>query len=217
MAFIQDEKFEFVKISDREISNLAKEKFTVALDFDGVVTAPYKLKTHYLNQRGYKITEEQCSPVSCLKLNVTKEDYDYATKKAFTTSPEDLPLEKDFLKYFERLKKIERCKLFLITSRTEDMLDHLEKYLKYHKLKFDVIINTENKSKTWAIKIIKAKIFVDDSPFKIWQIMKEDKEILESCRIILYRNIQNKLEKSPSEDIKETNNWKELFNIIKTC
>lgn len=213
MAFIQTKDFGFVEISDEKLTDIVKDKFVIALDFDGVVTAPYKLKTYYLNQLGYKLTEEQSSAISCLKLNVTKEHHEYATKKAFTTPPKELPLEKDFLKYFKKLQK-GYYKIFLITSRTEDMLEHLERYLKYHKLRFDGIINTKNKSKTEALRKIRAKIFVEDSPFKIKQMLYEDHHLIEKCFFVIYRNKQNLMERSPNGNIFETNNWKKLYYFV---
>lgn len=212
MIYIQDNNFNFIDISEYKILNLVKDKFVIALDFDGVITDPYKLKTFYLNEKGYRLKENECSVISCLNKGVSKEDHEYASQKAFTTEPRNLPLEKDFLKYFNKINDLNEIKIFILTSRNEGMLKHLEEYLRYYQIKVDGVVNTKNKNKSESLIKIKANIFVDDSPFKLWQILKENNNI--NCKLILYRNVQNSLEKKPSSKVIEVNGWEELINVI---
>jgi uncharacterized HAD superfamily protein len=213
--FIQDTNFNFIEISDLKIPELTRDRFIIALDFDGVITSPYELKTKYINQLGYDIGEDQCGYDACVrKLGIKKEDYETGLKKAFTEDPQKLPLEKNFLKYFKKLKQLDTVSFFIITNRTKDMLKHLEEYLKHHKIKVDGIIITEVKSKTESIEIINANIFVEDSPFKLSQIIKESEDIANKCLLILYRNTQNRIESNPSEKILEVENWQELYRVI---
>jgi len=189
-----------------------KNRFVIALDFDGVVTDPYKLKTFYLNEKGYNLSEEQSSALSCINKGITKEDYEYATKKAFTSSPEILPLVPDFIEVFKRIKKLNQIKIFIITSRENDLLDHLKNFLGYHQIKVDGIINTNKKNKINDLIKIGARVFIDDSPFNFFQMLNGKKEL--KIKWILFRNIQNKLEKKPSKEIVEVGGWKELEKIL---
>jgi hypothetical protein len=211
---LQTDTFNFLEIGDDKIDALVEGKFVIVLDFDGVITSPYVLKTQYLNQLGYRISESECSALSCLKRGIPKKDHDYATLHAFTTEPEHLPLEKDFLFYFKKLKNLKHVAFFVLTSRTDNMLEHLKSYLAYHSIRVDGVVHTNNKNKTAYLARIKSSIFVDDTPFKLWQIICEDKNFLKRSKLILYRNIQNASEKNPSREIIEVDAWKTLFDII---
>ncbi|HUS49685.1 MAG TPA: AAA family ATPase, partial [Candidatus Paceibacterota bacterium] len=193
-----------------------KDNFVIALDFDGVVTSPYKLKTQYINELGYNLSIEQCSRQDCVnKLGVKEEDYNIGSIKAYTEPPEKLPLEKDFLENFTKIRALKGISIFFVTSRFNEMLKHLKDYLDYHNIKVDGVINTENKSKTEVLKKIKASVFVDDSVFKLCQILEEDKEFAKNCSLVLYRNIQNKMQKNPDKErIIEVDNWNDLYEIL---
>ena len=209
--FIQDQDFNLIKI--KEITSIIEDKPVLALDFDGVITSPYALNTHYLRERGYDLTEEQSSAISCVKLNVNKEDHEYATRKAFMTEPKDLPLEKGFIENYIKIRKM-NIAIFIVTSRTDDMLKHLESYLAYYKIKVEGVVNTEKRSKTKALETINARFFVDDTSFNLWQVIQEDKEFAKKCTLVLYRNVQNKTEKKPNSIVIEARNWKDVYSII---
>ena len=192
-----------------------KDNFVIALDFDGVVTSPYKLKTKYINQFGYNITEGQCGYDYCIrKLGIKKLHYEKALFKAFTEKPDKLPLEKGFMKNFLKIKKLDNVKIFLVTSRHSNMLEHLRGYLEYHKIKMDGIINTGNKNKGYFLNKIKANIFIEDSPFRLNQIFSKNKNLLKKCIFILFRNSANKIEKLSNKSVIEASNWGDLYKII---
>ena len=68
--------------------------------------------------------------------------------KAYTESPNKLPLEKGFIENLLKINSLDNTTIFILTSRLDHMTGHLQKYLKYHKIKIDGIINTKNQSKT---------------------------------------------------------------------
>ncbi|OGJ13344.1 hypothetical protein A3K82_00405 [Candidatus Pacearchaeota archaeon RBG_19FT_COMBO_34_9] len=214
--FIQDKNFNFIEIEDKKISGITQDKFVVAFDFDGVVTNPHKLKTQYINELGYGITPEQCGRHVCIDiLGIPIKDYERGTFRSYTESPDKLPLETDFKENFQKIRNLEKIALFFVTSRYDDMLQHLQEYTKYHKIKIGGVVNTENKPKTASLKSVNANIFVDDSPKKIWAIMSEDSKFCEKCSLILYRNIANKSEENPCPSrIIETDNWNNLADRI---
>lgn len=212
--FIQDINFNFIELDEKEILKIIKNKFVIALDFDGVITSPYKLKTKYLNQFGYNIKEEQCGYDACIKkLKINEKHYVKALFRAFTETPDKLFLEKDFMENFTKIKNLKKTVIFIITNRNDNMLKHLEEYLKYYKIKVDGIIHTKNQNKLCALKKIGAKIFVEDSPFGLSQILI-DKKFLRKCCLVLYRNIQNKIEPNPNKKIIEVYNWNDLYEIL---
>ena len=104
--------------------------------------------------------------------------------------------------------------IFILTSRCDSMIRHLQDYLKHHKIKVDGVVHTSNQSKTGALKKIKANVLVEDVPFKIEQIFEEDSEFSKKCCFILYRNIQNKIESKPYDNVMEVDNWDDLCRLI---
>jgi len=214
---IQDESLNFVEkgICAFEKENRLGSKFVIALDFDGVISYPYKLKTQYLNDLGYDIKEEQCGyEVFVRQLGNSQEDYERALFRAYTEKPGVLPLEHGFMSNFLKIKKLKDVLIFIITSRYDNMLKHLEEYLKYHQIKISAIINTKNKNKSEALEKINANVFVEDSPFRLKQIFSEKMEILKKCTFILLRNRANQVEKSPDDRILEVSTWDRLYQLI---
>ena len=211
---IQDEEFNFKRISDDEISNIIKNKFVIALDFDGVITNTSKLKTKYINELGYTIKEEESGRETSLKLGVLKKDYLKGSKKAYMESPRVLPLEKYFLKFFSELRNFENVALCIVTSRYDDMLFHLQEYLKFHKIKFDGIIHTHDNNKIDGLRKINAKFFIDDSIFKLNEILEKDNKFYERCCLVLFRNKQNKNQGVDKMKIIDVNDWNELRSLL---
>ncbi len=214
--FIQDKNFNFIEIENEKILRIIKNKFVVACDFDGVVTNPHKLKTRYINELGYNIKPEQCGRHTCINvLGIPIKDYEKGSIRSYIENPDKLPLETDFKENFQRIRNLEKIALFFITSRYNYMIEHMQNYMGYHKIKVDGIIHTQNKNKTKPLKLINSQIFIDDSPKKIEGILLEDPKFYEICSLLLYRNIANKIEANPDkENIFKVDNWNDLTNFI---
>ena len=211
--FIQDKDLNLREIEDDQILNKIKGNFTIALDFDGIFTNPYELKIKYLQKLGYDLKGGQCGREFCLKLGMNEEDYERESIKAYTESVENLPLQNNFLQNFLKLRNLPRISIFILTSRYDYMIKHLQEYLKYHQIRVDGIINTNNQRKDIALKKIGARIFVEDTLSKIIQIIEED-IFHEECSFILYRNLQNKFDQNDCKKIIEIYNWEDLSKII---
>ena len=212
MAFIQNGNFEFVEVSNEKIAGLARGKFVVALDFDGVITAPYYLKATYINELGYKITPKESGKEDCLQLGVKKEDYDVGSIKAYTEKPSILPLENGFLKNFKQIRDLKNVFIAIVTSRYDSMLAHLEDYLKHHKISVDAVIHTRYTNKAGPLALIKTSVFVEDTLSKLIDAKKEFSG--DYCKFIFYRNIQNSNHKLKDSDVVEMDNWVKLKEFI---
>jgi len=215
---IQDKDFNFIWVGDNKIPEMTDKKFVVVLDFDGVITSHSKLKTQFINELGYNIKEEECGYDACVRHgNVNEEDYIKARFKAQTQAPGVLLLSDNFLENFEKLRQLKNITIFILTSRYESMLEHLENYMKHYNIKVDGIVNTSGGSKLETLKKMNAKVFVEDSPYKLSKIFSELREdkFLDKCQFILFRTKENSPEPSPNKRIIETDNWGELFAIIK--
>jgi len=119
--------------------------------------------------------------------------------------------------YFEKLKSLKDCKVFIVTSRIDNLLPHLEEYLAYHKIRVDGIINTRNENKLEFLEKINADMFVEDVPYRLVQIFKEkgsDRRIFEDCLFVLFRNVANESLANPDPSIVEADNWADLHEII---
>jgi len=214
---MQDENLNFIKARYDKIPELIKDKFVVVLDFDGVITSHSGLKTSYINEFGYNIKEEGCGHDACVRHgSVKEEDYVKARDAAQLASPDKLPLAKDFLENFSKLKKLKNTAIFILTSRYEHMLEHLENYMKHHKIKIKAIINTADKSKSEHLKNLNSQIFVDDSPFKLNNIFNElkDDDFLRQCSFMLFRTPENSPEANPDPNVIEVYDWNTLYGRI---
>ena len=212
--FAQDSSFKFFETDKENISRIIKNKIVIALDFDGVITNPHKIKAEYLKKINPHITEEKTSRKACLESGMKKEEYEKESIRAYTESPEKLPLEEGFIENFLKIRNKANIAIFILTSRYNEMLKHLEEYLKYHKIKIDGVINTQSENKLIGLKEINAKIFVEDVPSKLREILEKDNKILNECLFVLYRNVSNRKDKKPHEKIIEVKNWGELLKVI---
>jgi len=215
-VFVQDENLNFLEIENKKVSDIIKDKFVIAFDFDGVVTNPHELKARYINDLGYNIAPTQCERHVCVDiLKIPLEDYEKGSIMGYTASPDKLQLENGFKENFSRIKNLKKTSLFFVTSRYNNTINHMQNYMKYYKIKVDGIIYTENKTKTESLNLINAQIFTEDSPKKLEKILLEDPLFYEKCNLILYRNIANKIELNPDENsILEVDNWRNLADTI---
>ena len=213
---VQNKEFNFIEVNDGEFLDTIKNRFVISLDFDGVITSPHRLKMEYINELGYNIKENQVDRDVCIASGVKEEDYNTGSIRAYTENPSKLPLEKYFFENFTKIRNFKKISIFIITSRYKNMMQHLQEYLKYYKIKVDGIINTGMENKILALKKIKADLFVEDSLSKLQDILnnldKNSQEYLKG-NFIFYRNISNSLIKNDGK-IREVKNWNELYSII---
>ncbi|MBW2981173.1 hypothetical protein KY360_07190 [Candidatus Woesearchaeota archaeon] len=221
IMFIQDHSFNFATedVNSFIKKNNLEKKFVIALDFDGVISDPYILKTKYINEYGYNITEEQCGYDACIrKLGIKEKNYKSALERAYLADPKILPLQEGFKGNFPKLKRLKDAVLILVTSRYNYMIKHLENYLKFNKIKVDGIFHTELKNKISILRKGFVDVFVEDSPFKLKQIFdklnSKNRKFFNSCTFILYRNKQNYIEKNPNKGIIEVKDWDNLYKAI---
>lgn len=211
---VQDENFNLVEGDENYILRDIKDKLVIAIDFDGVITYPGPLKTRYINELGYNLREDQSEKDICIPLGVSKEHYVEGSRKAYMEDPNILPLEKDFLEVFSGLRKMENVSLFILSSRYTYMLPHLENFLKFHKLKFDGIVNTTDANKIYGLRKLGADVMIEDGAGKLKDILREDSEFNNKCSLILLRNNENKNMSVQGFPIMEVANWKELGNLL---
>jgi|SRR3989344_55537 len=211
---IQDKDFNFKDAEYGECNKLIENKYVIALDFDGVITSPGEIKKLYINRLGYNLQLNEVEKNICLSKGVSLEDYKKASYKAYTERPSILPLEKDFKEVFYKLRNLKEIAIFIVSSRYDHMVSHLEEFLKYNKIKLDGIICTSEKNKIDALMEINANIFIDDSFSKLKDIIDNNKKFHKKCLLFFFRNNQNKNIRIEDNKIKEVAGWKELENII---
>jgi len=202
--------------NSEKIIGMLKAKFIIALDFDGVITSPYKLKTEYINQFGHNISEEGSGYDACVrKGDVSEEHYKEASLKALTESTDRLPLQDNFMDNYNSIVGLRDAAVYIVTSRYESMLDHLSKYLDHHDIFVNGIFHTSSENKATVLRKIKADLFVDDSPYQISQILKMDSKIADECSLVLFRTKANEIEDSPDNRVIEISGWSELASLIR--
>lgn len=193
--------------------------FIIALDFDGVVSNPYKLKVKYINELGYQITEKESGYDCCVRNgNVKEEDYQFGYRKALLEKPSQIPLQAGFKNTYLRIRQL-KSKIYIITARSNDMIKNLKEYLNHYNIIVDGIINTCNKSKLDSLVEIKPVLFIDDSPFIMNQILEKREDIeyrcfFNTCKLILLRIPSNVVEPVHDKGIYEAESWNDVYNQI---
>jgi len=211
---VQDENFNLVEGDETQILKDIKEKLVIALDFDGVITYPGPLKTRYINELGYNLREDQSEQDICIPLGVSEENYTKGSRRAYMEDPKVLPLEEHFLEVFNQLRKLENVALFILSSRYTYMIPHLEDFLRFHKLRFDGIVNTANTNKIYGLRKLGADVMVEDGIGKLKNILKEDSNFNDKCSLVLFRNNENKNMSVQNSPIIEVQNWRELGELL---
>jgi len=202
--------------NSEKIVGVLKGKFIVALDFDGVITSPHKLKTEYINQFGHNISEEESGYDACVrKKRIPEKDYAEASLRALTESIDKLPLQDNFMDNYKDIAKLEDTAIYIVTSRDDSMLDHLSSYLDHHGIFVNGVFHTSSENKATVLRQIKADVFVDDSPYQISEILKMDNKIADACAMVLFRVKANEIEQSPDKRVIEISGWNELAGLIR--
>lgn len=171
-----------------------KNRFAVALDFDGVFTNPHQMKRAYLEDKGFRgIPVEMTSKEGAAQWGVPKTIYEAMINELYTQGMEQMPEEPGMVTAFNRLKK-EGCPLYVVTSRTDEQAKYMRKWLADRNLQLDGIVNTSEMPKSEAIKLIDASVFIDDSVSKLV-------EVAENCPgtdCVLYQTPVNTKEEYPA-------------------
>jgi len=215
---ITKEVFNLIKIgiSKKKVKK-KKNKIVVAIDFDGVITHPHKIKADILRERGFNIKDTETERSYCTtKLQIPKKEYEFATNKANVEDIMKLPLERGAKKSIDNLNK-KGVEFIVVTSRFDNEIPAVINYIKHHKLKIKKIINVNYSTKTEVIKKISPHFFIEDIDTKLNDVIKD----LESqkdkypgkIKYLFFRNKANKHMKLPKKAI-EVNNWETIERVI---
>lgn len=216
MIFVQSSDFGLKEVKISDLIEMFKGKNVIAIDFDGTITNPFEVKVQYMKNLGYEMTEEKCGYEYAVRRgNVNEMDYEKSWKKTMTEDPKNIPLQRGFEDALRRIKKMGYI-VIILTSRRDDMIKYIGEYMKNFKISIDGIANTSCSSKLEVIRNLGISVIVDDSTYFISKLFDEmgPKDSSKKCDIILFRNIANRLEDTPSEGVLEANNWDEVCKIL---
>ena len=187
----------------------------IAIDFDGVISNPYGIKLKILKKMGYDVSIDQITYGGCVKSGIVSEvDYKYANKIALNAGHDLVILEQDFLFYYKKLLKLP-FKYYIVSSRNDIDMKVLKSIIKYYDIKFDGIINTNNKNKYFSLLDINASILIEDNSFFIEEIVNELKKNKKNrIKIIYYKNSVNSNEELDSPYIKSLRGWKNVYQYL---
>lgn len=187
----------------------------IAIDFDGVISNPYGIKLKILKKMGYDVSMDQITYGGCVKSGIVSEaDYKYANKMALNAGPHLVYLEQDFLFYYKKLLKLP-YKYFIVSSRNDIDMKVLQSIIQHYDIKFDGIINTNNKNKYFSLLDINASILIEDNSFFIEEIINELKKNKKNkIKIVYYKNSVNSNEELNSKYIKSLQGWKNVYQYL---
>ncbi len=143
----------------------------VAVDFDGVITNPHNIKAEELTRLGYPVGPTETEREYCVhKAHVPLGVYECAAHVANCTRLMEMPLE---IGAKATIGILVACgfQLVIVTSRREDEIPPMLKYLLANDITVNDIINTGRKSKTPVLRSLQPILYVDDSPSKIQELV----------------------------------------------
>ncbi len=194
---------------------LAKTGKTVrlAIDFDGVVTNPHKMKAIELNRLGYSVTEYQSSRDYCTNvLKIPLDIYRRAANSINVDKLMDVPVEDEAQKVIKRLNE-EEIEIFLVTSRMDDEIVPIRAYLEKYHISVDGILNSSEQSKIDCLRDIQPDIYIDDSLAKIISVISNISAncILSKCQCLLYENEANRSPHGKEKCIDNVSSWNDIL------
>ena len=203
----------------------------LVFDFDGVITQPQELKAEILKEYGYTILPEQTSRKKAQTLMLeqkpgkgkagVREDYMNMINVLYVHRMDEVPPEKDAIDVLHRLK-YSGFSNYILTSRDSSEknpeVQAANKWLNHYDLEFKGIISTNNQGKEGHLKIIRPKIFVDDSLGKIAAVFENEActdldPLLYDTQFLLFYQTANS-DVKPRGIIDSVRNWKELEKLI---
>ncbi len=160
---------------------------TIALDFDGVITNPHNMKSQEFTKRGYNIPAHHTEREYCIeKYGIPLEIYKEVSFEVNCTRLKEVPLEKGVIRSLDYLIK-HNFKIVIVTSRMNNEIEYVNKYLKSHNINISQIFNTNQETKMNVIENLRPVLFVDDSFYKVRDICGSKIK----TNIFLFRNIAN--------------------------
>lgn len=201
-------------------TNICKNggRFVIVLDFDGIITNPHSMKSETFKRYGYDIKPAHTSRgyiINALKLK--RKFYEKISYEVNIKNLDSVPLEKNSKEVIDKLYRDKRFLVFIVTSRRENEIKPVLRYLDKHQININGLFNTNRESKSKILKKLKPDIFVDDTISKIYNILSSTvKKELSNCTFILYGNITNKEDSQLKFNvIRVDGSWEELESIIR--
>jgi uncharacterized HAD superfamily protein len=178
----------------------------IGIDFDGVIADTPKLKVQYVTEKfNIKINIKNSSKENLSKI-IGKDEYTKMIKQAYPSAAMNLvPAVKGC---FSALKQLsQENKIIIITSRTDKEVIAAKEWLKIHKVKYNLIINTSNKSKSTVCKKHYIDVLIEDEPENLAEI-----KYTKTRKILLERpyNVNPKI----SKEIIRCRNWSEILKVL---
>ena len=195
----------------------SKNKYTICLDFDGVVVDPSELKSQYLKKAGYPTQPTNSNRETCLAKGIPLSVYRPISSKVATKYLMELPIEKGAIDTINNICKDNYT--FIITARNKRETKYLLSFIDFHQLSIDGIFSVNDGSKLRSLSEVKADIFIDDSPHKLRELLNNTglkvSNLIGNCKLFLYENVANQnYTIKKNWPIKKVKSWKELDHII---
>jgi uncharacterized HAD superfamily protein len=203
--------------SESFIKPPSKNKYTICLDFDGVVVDPSKLKSHYLKKAGYPIKPSSSNRETCLRKGIPLSIYRPISSKVATKYLMELPIKKDAIDTINSIYR--NYHIYFITARNKQETIYLLKFIDFHQLSINGVFSVNDGSKLKSLSEVKANIFIDDSPHKLRELLNNTglkvSGLIDNCKLFLFENVANQnyiLDKD--WPIKKIKNWNELDYLV---
>lgn len=183
----------------------------VAIDFDGVITNPHKIKAEALSTAGFDITPAETSREYCVKRNqIPEETYEQIINALYTKRTDEIPLRKGAKSGLEKLTTAGLTPV-VVTSRNDDEAESMVQYINQHDLDVYGYINTRRGPKRDLIVELGAQAFIDDSQQKLTPLLETQPSQVD---IYYFQNDGNRRIEPTHNDILVIDCWSEFVRRV---
>jgi len=190
------------------VSKNSKITEPVGIDFDGVVTNHTIVKSELFEKLGYDVDPEETDRWNCVyNLEIPEEDYNKVSKQA-NLSLQNTPLRDGVKMGVEHLIR-NGFSPVIVTSRYNDEAAEMVEFLEKSELSIEWYLNTSREPKFFALQKIDAIAHIDDSYYKIENIISESEK--RPCELLFFRHPANDYIESSHDAVSEVKGWKEVI------
>jgi uncharacterized HAD superfamily protein len=179
----------------------------IGIDFDGVIADTPILKIAYVNEHFNKnINIKDSSKEKLSKIIGIKNYKDMITNTYISADMLKVPPVKDSLECIKRLSK--KNKILIVTSRNDKEVIVAKRWLKKHKVNYNLLINTSEKNKSDVCKRYNIDVLIEDEPKKL------DEITLPNMRKILLKRAYNNID--TNSDIIICKDWNHVVKVLES-
>lgn len=173
MYFRQARDSSYTEVAD--VQSLVSEPLqqSICLDFDGLYADVYRIRHQLLQEAGFALPLEAANyELAVRQGSVPAARYNDISKRAHLTPVNEMPQVEHSATMHAQLRTLGQP-MYIVTSRTDDMMEHLILFLVHYDIRVDGVVNVNLATKSASLAQLGCALYIDDSVWKLVAIEQE--------------------------------------------